>query len=117
MRKLGLMLLPSLAIVVLSAAADITGNWEVEVIFDDSTLAGGGIDCTFKQDGERLSGNCVGITLTGEVKGQNVSWRIQEKGDPEARTFTGTLNEAGTTMTGRFTMTDKGGRFTASRQF
>jgi hypothetical protein len=117
MRKFGIALFTGLALVVLGAAADITGKWEVDVDFDDSSTPGGGIDCTFKQNGEQLTGNCAEAALTGEVKGQDVSWRIQGKGNsPEAKAFTGTVNGAGTRMTGTFMITDKHGHFTASRQ-
>ncbi len=35
MKKLGMALFTELAFVVLVAAADITGNWEVEATFED----------------------------------------------------------------------------------
>ena len=55
---------PALAFVALVAAADITGNWEVEATFDDSSVAGGGFDCVYKQQGEQLTGNCSGGTAS-----------------------------------------------------
>jgi hypothetical protein len=120
MKKLRLALLTGLTVVVLAAALDVTGKWEVEATFDDGSISGGGFDCAFKQDGERLTGNCSGGTaqLTGEVKGQSISWRLQSGGNTPSVTtsFTGTLDEAGTNMKGRFTVADKGGRFTASKQ-
>ena len=33
-----------LATIVLAAAVDMTGKWEVEFTFDDSNIPGGGID-------------------------------------------------------------------------
>jgi hypothetical protein len=118
MRKLGVALFPALAFVVLVAAADITGNWEVEATFEDSSDAGGGFDCAFKQQGEQLTGACSGGTasVTGEVKGQNVSWRLQGATNSAALTFTGTVDAAGTGMRGRFTIGGKGGQFTAVKQ-
>jgi hypothetical protein len=118
MKKLGVALFPALAFVVLVAAADITGNWEVEATFDDSSVAGGGFDCAFKQQGEQLTGNCSGGTasVTGEVKGQNVSWRLQRAANSDALTFTGTVDEAGTVIKGRFTIAGKGGQFSAVKQ-
>lgn len=118
MRKLGVALVPALAFVVLVAAADITGNWEIEAVFEDGSAAGGGFDCAFKQQGEQLTGTCSGGTasVTGEVKGQNVSWRLQGANSSEALTFTGTVDAAGTGMSGRFTIGGKGGRFTAVKQ-
>ena len=104
MKKMGVALFPALAVVALVAAADITGNWEVEATFEDSSVAGGGFDCAFKQQGEQLTGNCSGGTasVTGEVKGQNVSWRLQGAANSDALTFTGTVDEAGTGIKGHF---------------
>ena len=58
MKKLCLALFTGLTAVVLTATLDLTGNWEVEANFDDSSLSGGGFDCAFKQDGEQLTGTC-----------------------------------------------------------
>jgi hypothetical protein len=92
-----------------TAILDLTGKWAVEGAFDDTTLSGGGFDCAFKQDGEQLTGTCSDdpSQLTGEVKGQNVSWKLK------AVTYTGTVNEAGTSIKGRFTVAGKGGSFAA----
>ena len=118
MKKLGVALLATLALVVLVAAADITGTWEVEATFEDSNDAGGGFDCAFKQQGEQLTGTCSGGTasVAGEVKGQNVSWRLQGATNADALTFMGTVDDAGTGMKGRFTIAGKGGQFTAVKQ-
>ena len=95
--------------VVLTATLDLTGSWEIEANFDDSSIAGGGFDCAFKQDGEQLTGTCSdgSAQLTGELKGQKVSWKMK------AVTYTGTVNETGTSIQGRFRVADKGGSFTA----
>jgi len=118
MKKLEMALFTALAFVVLVAAADITGNWEVEATFDDSSAAGGGFDCAFKQQGEQLTGNCSGGTasVTGEVKGQNVSWRFQRAANSDALLFTGIVDDAGTGIKGRFTIAGKGGQFSAVKQ-
>jgi hypothetical protein len=104
--------------VALVAAANVTGTWEVESTFDGSSVSEGGFDCAFKQDGERLTGACSGGTapLTGEVKGQNVTWQIKAGRTQETITFTGIVDEAGTSMKGRFSMAEKGGHFTALKQ-
>jgi len=118
MRTLSVMLLGTLAAVVLVAAANVTGTWELEGSFDDAKLAGagGGFDCVLKQDGERVTGKCSGgtATMTGEVKGQTVILRLPEGNPPT--TFTGTLDKAGTRLQGRFVVGDKRGRFTAVKQ-
>jgi len=116
MRKLSVTLFAVLAVVVLVAAANVTGTWEIESTFDDATLAGGGFDCVLKQDGARVTGKCSGGTATmiGEVKGQTVSLRLGELNPPT--TFTGTLDKAGTRLQGRFVVGDKRGRFTGTKQ-
>jgi hypothetical protein len=116
MRKLSVTLFTVLAVVVLLADANMTGTWELESTFDDAKLAGGGFDCVLKQDGKRVTGKCSGgtATMTGEVKGQTVSLRLPEINPPT--TFTGTLDQAGTHLQGRFVVGDKRGRFTAVKQ-
>ena len=47
MKKLCLALFTGLTVVVLSAALNLTGEWEVESNFDDSGTSGGGFDCVF----------------------------------------------------------------------
>jgi len=108
-KKLCLALLTGLTAVVLTATLDLTGKWEVEANFDDSSLSGGGFDCAFRQDGEQSTGTCSDGTaqLTGELKGQNVRWEMN------AVTYTGTVNETGTSIKGRFTIAGKGGSFAA----
>jgi len=109
----------AVAMVMVVTAAAITGTWDVEAYFDDNRLEAGGFDCVFKQDGERLNGTCSGgtVALTGEMKGQTVTWRIvSAENDAVTTTFTGILNEAGTRMEGRFLTNEKSGSFRAVRQ-
>jgi len=106
-------------VVALAATtANVTGTWEIEATFDDSSVSGGGFDCAFKQDGERLTGSCSGGTapLTGEVQAQNITWQLKAGVTQEAVTFTGVVDEAGASMKGRFTIGGTGGRFTALKQ-
>jgi hypothetical protein len=116
MSKLNVALFAGLALVVLGAAADVTGTWAVDASFDDSSVPGGEFDCAFKQEGEQLTGNCSGRALTGEVNGQNVSWRLQVDTPPQTTTYSGTLDEAGTNIKGTFTLGGKNGHFNASKQ-
>ena len=58
--KLWLALFTGLTVGVLAATLNLTGEWEVEGNFDDSSLGGGGFDCALKQDGEQLTGTCRG---------------------------------------------------------
>ena len=116
--KLTVTLLATLAAGVLVAAASVTGTWELESTFDDPKLADArsGFDCVLKQSGEQVTGKCSAGTavMTGEVKGQTVTLRLSEL-NPQT-TFTGTLDKAGTHMTGRFVVGDKRGRFTAVKK-
>jgi hypothetical protein len=105
-----------LALVVALAATDLTGDWVVDFAFDDASLAGGGIDCTFKQNAEQVTGDCGAGAVTGELKGRTITWRLRAGNPRVTTTFTGTVDEAGRSMKGRFTRADKGGTFTAARQ-
>jgi len=97
-------------------AANLSGTWEIDATFDDPSLSGGGFDCVFKQEGDRLTGSCQDIPLAGEVKEANVKWQIRAGQTQDVITYTGTVNESGTSINGRFSMPGKGGRFTASKQ-
>jgi len=118
MKRLCAALFTGLTVVVLAAALDLTGKWDVEFIFDDRGLGDGGFDCALKQDAEQLTGTCSDGTapVTGELKGQNVSWRMKAGVTQETITFTGIVNEAGTSMKGRFSMPGKGGSFVAAKE-
>ena len=97
-------------------AANLSGTWQIDADFDDASLSGGGFDCVFKQAGDRLTGSCQEIPLTGEVKGTSVTWQIRAGQTQDTITYTGTMNESGTSIKGRFSMPGKGGRFIASKQ-
>ena len=105
-------------VVVLAAAVNLTGRWALEANFDDISTPGGGFDCAFKQDGEQLTGTCAdgAAPVTGELKGQNVSWKMKAGGTQETITYTGIVDDAGTRIKGRFTMAGNAGSFTASKQ-
>src|SRR5712692_8984371 len=93
------------------AAADVTGDWELELNPDF-----GGVDdvvaCTFKQDGEKLTANCGGgPNILGEVQGQTVIFVVKTGTKQEyAATFTGELDQRATTITGAWTLTDENGK-------
>ena len=105
-------------LLVLGAASNVSGTWDVKVTFDDTRIPGGSFYCAFVQKGESITGSCseTSSEVIGEVKDQNIAWRLQLRGaSSTATTFTGTVNEAGSLMTGRFTVADKGGRFDAKK--
>ena len=105
-----------LVLTLVLAAADVSGVWGMEANFDDGNLSGGGYDCSFKQDDERLTGNCMGIAIAGEVKGRQVSWRMKAGQTDDIVTFTATLSEDGRSLNGRFSVAGKGGRIAGTKQ-
>jgi hypothetical protein len=91
MRKLQAAHLTGLMFVALVAAADMSGQWTIAANFDDGRLAGGEFDCTFKQNGEQLTGDCSERPVTGLVKGQDSRWQLQVGNPPQTTTCTGTV--------------------------
>ena len=77
-----------------AAAFDLTGTWKCEVTFDDGRK--GTPTFTFKQEGEKLSGNYKGglgeAPVTGIVKGDEVTFAFKAKvtgmGDEQEITVT-----------------------------
>ena len=94
---------------------DISGAW----VFQVETSAGSGSPTfTFKQDGEKLTGQYKGAfgeaPLTGTVKGGKVDFEI--KGDQGTLTYTGTIEKDGS-MKGTVQLGDVGsGTWTGKRQ-
>jgi hypothetical protein len=78
-----------------------------------------------KEHEEVLTGSCgpdeeSGVPVTGEVRGRHVTWRfdiaLEENGPKHTVTFTSTLDDSGTLLTGSFTVANFGGDFTARKQ-
>ena len=115
-------LLVSFVVVLLLAAptfaADLTGRW---ILTLDPDLSGNPatVDCTFKQDGTKLTVNCNGAAITGEVDAQKVTLRFQTGKDGSLTvTLTGELDQAGTTVTGMWHLSpeNRDGKFEAKKQ-
>lgn len=91
--------------------SDRSASWSAAL---KQIVQGGGIDCVFKQDGEQLTGNCAGaVPLTGEIKGQSISWQTKAWSDEVTIACSGIVDETGTSTKGTFTIDGKGGSFTA----
>src|SRR5688500_11630186 len=82
-------------------AADASGIWDLQMIWQESASTG---RCTFRQDKEKLSGACGGnsdqFSITGEVRGMQVTWQVnvEQNGGPGTMTFSGVLDESGTSI-------------------
>jgi hypothetical protein len=103
-----------------ATASDITGDWRVEVKYDDRfVVVSGGYDCAFKLKSEQhFTGTCPGVTVTGDVSGNKVTWQMKEVGrQGGGSVFKGTMNANRRLISGRFTDgARQEGRFTASRK-
>jgi hypothetical protein len=107
----------ALVLLAVPVHADITARWELHADFDDRSIPGASADCTFKQDGERVSGSCEDATLVGEIKGETVTWRLTPAGTHDNMIFTGMLDDDDTVIVGRFSYAGKGnGSFLAVKR-
>jgi opacity protein-like surface antigen len=99
MTKLLLAFVGVLLLAAQMVAADLSGRWTLTL---DPDFSGNPstVDCTFKQDGSKLTVDC-GAAITGEVDGQTVTLRFQTGRDNSVTaTLTGELDQAATTLTG-----------------
>src|SRR5262245_64631641 len=122
--------LASFAVAVLLAttlhAADVGGTWALEFQRNGSSAVYQA-DCSFKQEGERVSGSCLSgfegiVPVRGNAKDKAVTFQFPtgvESGT--TATFTGQLDAEETVIKGTWTFVDdrgnKGeGTFTATRK-
>jgi len=114
-------LLCAVAALVLSsalAAADLSGVWTLAWNPDFGGRADA-YDCTFRQDGARLTVECDGGTFTGEVDARTVTLRLKTGRDgSETATLTGELDQAGTRIAGTWHLSEQNrdGKFTATKR-
>ena len=101
------------------AAADLSGRWTLALHPDF-----GGVDdtipCTLREDGTALTLDCGGPPMTGSLDGQTVTLKITTGTKNEIPvTFIGTLDGAGTTITGTWHFVvsgeERSGDFTARK--
>jgi hypothetical protein len=105
-----------------AALADqVTGDWTLAFDPDFGGRPGTSVECTFTQDGERLTGRCgESAAITGQVKGRAVTFQARTglKNEHTA-TFDGTLDRSAQTIAGSWTFVDQDGKhdgkFTATR--
>ena len=86
-----------------ASAADFSGTWDLEMKWSsDSTSTG---VCTFKQEGDNLSGTCGGpdkFPIIGRVQNKKLNWQLYvEQGGTKSRMeFDGEVDEQGATIQG-----------------
>jgi hypothetical protein len=115
--KQWLVTVTAVAVLAAAAYADISARWELHADFDDRRIPGAIADCTFKQEGQRLSGRCEDATLMGEIKGETVTWRLTPARTRDIVVFTGMLDDDDTVIVGRFSYPGKGdGSFLAVKR-
>lgn len=108
---------PAAASSASNAKVDITGAWDVEVQTEQGS---GNPAFTFKQEGEKLTGNYKGLlgesALTGTVKGDKIEFSFKVSGQLEGTvTYTGTTD--GKTMKGKVSLAGMGeGTFTGKKK-
>jgi hypothetical protein len=99
----------SVLILNVAAHADASARWELHADFDDRNIPGAIADCTFKQEGERLSGQCEDATLIGQIKGDSVTWRLSLAGTHDTVIFTGIFpDDEQAVIVGKFSYAGKG---------
>jgi hypothetical protein len=96
---------------------DVTGSWSVTV---ETEAGSGNPSFTFKQEGEKLTGNYKGLlgeaNLTGTVKGDKIEFSFKVSGQIEGTlTYTGATD--GKTMKGKVSLAGLGeGTFSGKKQ-
>jgi hypothetical protein len=102
------------------SAADVSGTWDLEMKWSGNARSTG--VCTFKQEGEKLTGTCGSpekFPITGRVQDRQLSWQfdVSQEGNIGRMKFDGDLDEQGTTIEGSCSVVDgQDGTFTMKRQ-
>jgi hypothetical protein len=111
--------LPMLALLWL--AGDLTGAWTLDLDPDFGGIRSS-VDCTFKQDGTKLSVDCGnGPTIAGELEGRTVTLRVKTGQDNElTASFVGDLDARESIIVGTWHLSDgtgtHEGKFTATKR-
>ena len=98
-----------MTVLAVTAYGNVSAHWELHADFDDRSIPGARADCTFTQEGQRLSGTCEDAALIGEVKDETVTWRLTPVGTHDNLIFTGMLDDDDGVIVGRFSYPGKGG--------
>jgi hypothetical protein len=102
------------------STADVSGVWDLTMRWPGDRQSTG--VCTFKQDGQKLTGTCGGadkFPAIGEVNDRLLTWHFDatQDGNKGEMRFTGNLDETGATISGSCTIVGaQEGTFTMTRQ-
>jgi hypothetical protein len=96
------------------SAADISGPWTLafELTANHQSYQG---DCTFRHEGERVTGSCLAgfeslVAVTGSVKGRTVAFQFTTGPDQGATvSFSGELDADETSISGVLQFVDPNG--------
>jgi len=101
-----------------AASPNVTGAWAMQV---ETPNGSGTPTFTFKQEGEKLSGQYKGLfgeaPVTGTVKDNKIEFsiKVDAQGQPMTLTYSGTIEKDGT-MKGTVSVGDGSGTWTGKRQ-
>jgi len=101
-----------------AASPNVTGAWAMQV---ETPNGSGTPTFTFKQEGEKLSGQYKGLfgeaPVTGTVKDNKIEFsiKVEAQGQPMTLTYSGTIEKDGT-MKGTVSVGDGSGTWTGKRQ-
>jgi hypothetical protein len=93
--KLFFALIALAALPILAGDRNLTGTWKISIDVGGDTHEA---VCTFKQDGEKLTGNCKGETgdsaITGQIQAEKITWQhtVPYEGDNLTLTYTGAFS-------------------------
>jgi hypothetical protein len=103
-----------------ASAVGVSGTWDLEMKWSGDAKSTG--VCTFKQEGDRLTGTCGSpekFPITGRVENHRLSWQfdVSQGGHTGRMKFDGALDEQGTTIEGSCIVVDgQEGTFTMKKQ-
>lgn len=85
------------------SAADVSGTWNLEMTWSTDSKSTG--VCTFKQEGDKLSGTCGApdtFPITGRIQNNKLSWTldVDQNGTKGRMEFNGEVDEQGATIEG-----------------
>ena len=92
-----------LSVGLATSAADFSGTWDLAMEWSGDFRSTG--VCTFKQEGDTLSGTCGSpdkFPISGRVQNNKLNWQVdvEQDGAKGRMEFKGEVDEQGTTING-----------------